>query len=199
MPRGRERIRLEDGLKLDLNKLMRDGFAKRGEFRRRLIDWHRIPSGEIVALGTIETDLSSEPFGWLALKLGRVDQRIQLGAVPRHFGGAQWYFMCPATGGDVSVLWLLPGANRFLSRQAWRRRVAYGSQFETPHDRALSAAQDLRYRLGGKDYVSLLDGIPPPKPKGMHWRTYEAKIKRCEAYEGICNQHLIRFVARFRR
>jgi hypothetical protein len=66
---------------------------------------------------------------------------------------------------------------RFLSRQAWGRRVAYGSQFETPQDRALSAAQNIRYRLGGKDYVSV-DGLLPPKPKGMHWRTYEVKIKR---------------------
>jgi hypothetical protein len=198
MPRWRERVRREDGLKLDLNKLMRDGFAKRGEFRRGLIHWCRIPSGEIVASGIIEADLSSGPFGWLMLKLGRIDQKIQLRAVSRHFGGAQWYFICPAAGRKVSVLWLPPGADRFWSRQAWGRQVAYGSQFETPLDRALSAAQDIRYRLGGKDYISL-EELSPPKPKGMHWCTYEAKINRCEAYEAICNQHLMRFVARFSR
>jgi hypothetical protein len=30
MPRPRQRVRLESGLKLDLNKLMRNGFAKPG-------------------------------------------------------------------------------------------------------------------------------------------------------------------------
>jgi hypothetical protein len=89
-----------------------------------------------------------------------------------------------------------PGARQFASRQAWGLQVAYGSQFETPHDRALSKAQDIRYRLGGQDYISV-DGLPPPKPKGMHWRTYEEKIKHCEAYEAICNQYLMRFVGRF--
>jgi hypothetical protein len=38
MPRSRERVRLEDGLKLDLDRLMRDCFAKRGEFRRGQVD-----------------------------------------------------------------------------------------------------------------------------------------------------------------
>jgi hypothetical protein len=186
MPRPRQRVRLEDGLKLDLimNKLIRDGFAKWGELRRGLIHWRRIRSGEIVSLGIIEANLLSEPFGWLTLEIGSLVQRIQLCAEWRHFGGVQWYFMCPASGRKASVLWLVPGAKRFLSRQAWGRQVAYGSQFETPHDRALSAAQDIRYRLGGKDYISLLHGLDPPKPKGMHWRTYEAKIKRCQAYEG---------------
>jgi hypothetical protein len=104
MPRPRERVRLEDGLKLDLNKLLRDGFAKRGELRGGLIHWRRIPSGEIVSLGIIEADLSSGPFGWLTLKLGGVEQKIPLQAASRHSGGAQWYFVCPATGRDASVL-----------------------------------------------------------------------------------------------
>ena len=37
MARWRERVRLEDGLKLDLNKLVRAGLAKRGEERQRCI------------------------------------------------------------------------------------------------------------------------------------------------------------------
>jgi hypothetical protein len=172
MPRSRYRVRLEDGLKLDLNHLFRDGFAKRGEVRRRFIFWHRVSFGDVVASGFIETDVRDEPFGWITLDLGKVQQRIQLHAVSRHFGGTQWYFLCPAAGGHASVLWLPPGADRFLSRKAWGRQVAYGSQFETPRDRALSQAQNLRYRLGGKDYLSLA-APDPPKPRGMHWRTYD--------------------------
>ena len=98
----------------------------------------------------------------------------------------------------VSVLWLPPGARRFASRQAWGRQVAYGSQFETPHDRALSAAQDIRYELGGKIFVSL-DEITPPKPKGMHRRTFEAKIKRLNRYESVCSQYEMALSERLKR
>jgi hypothetical protein len=38
---------LEDGLKLDLNRLFRDGFAKRDEVRRGLISSRRVQSGDI--------------------------------------------------------------------------------------------------------------------------------------------------------
>ena len=197
MGRWRYRVRLEDGLKLDLNRLIRDGFAKRGEVRRRLISWHRVSFGDVVASGVIETDLREEPFGWITLEIGKVEQRIQLHAVWRNFGGTQWYFMCPVSGGHASVLWLPPGATRFLSRKAWGRRVAYGSQFESPYDRAISQAQNIRYRLGGKEYLSLV-APDPPKPKGMHWRTYQAKLEQCEAFEMKWSFACAGFIARLK-
>ena len=192
------RVRLEDGLKLDMNKLLRDGFGKGGEQRMGSITWTRIPYGEVVASGTIAIDIRSTPFGWLTLALGRFQQRIQLHAAWRNFGGCQWYFICPVTGRDASVLWLPPGASRFQSRQSWGRQVAYGSQFQTWHDRALTRAQDIRYRLGGKEYISLLESLPLPKPKGMHWRTYQRKIQRCEACEDACLRHIRGFLRRYK-
>ncbi len=197
MSRPRERVQLEDGLKLDLNKLMRDGLMKRGQLRRGTITWSRCGSGELIARGDFESCLPPDSLGWLTLKIGALDQRIELRATQRHFGGEQWYFVCPVTGRRVSVLWLPPGARRFASRQAWGRQVAYGSQFETPHDRALSAAQDIRYELGGAIFVPL-DDTAPPKPKGMHWRKYEAKIKRLKRYETICLQRDMTLLARMR-
>jgi hypothetical protein len=197
MARWRERARLESGLKLDLNKLIRDGFAKQGERRRRVISWTYINTGETVASGSIETELRAHGNGWLTINLGGLDQSIRLRGVPRHFGGVQSYFACPQLGRNVSVLWMPPGAKRFLSRQAWGRQVAYGSQFETWHDRTLSLAQDIRYRLGGKDFISIA-GAMPPKPKGMHWRTYEALVKRCKAHEIKCNLYFWQFGSRLR-
>ena len=33
--------------------------------------------------------------GWICLELGDLDQWIELIALPRHYGGRQWYFLCP--------------------------------------------------------------------------------------------------------
>jgi hypothetical protein len=77
------------------------------------------------------------------------------------------------------------------------RQVAYGSQFETRRDRALSAAQAIRCKLGGKDYISIDDDMPP-KPKWMRWNTYERITRRCEANEAICNLYLLGFLARLK-
>ena len=199
MARWRERVRLEDGLKLDLNKLLRDGFGRTGETRWRRISWNRVGHSETIASGALELDLRDEEWARATLTLGRIEQSILLQAEPRRFGGVQWYFVCPATGRRVSVLWLVPGASRFLSRHAFGRQVAYGSQFETPGNRALSRAQDIRYGLGGKEYLSIIDGLTPPKPKGMHWRTYDALISRSERYERQSLAHLSAFLLRFHK
>jgi hypothetical protein len=198
MARWRKRVRLEDGPKLDLNRLIREGFAKQGEKRRRYICWTLTSTGETVAAGDVETELRADGDGWLTLKLGELDQRIKLRGAPRRFGGFQWYFLCPATWRPVSVLWFPPGAKRFQSRQTWGRQVAYGSQFDTPSDRAFSRAEEIRNRLGGRDFVAP-DGSAPPKPKGMHWRTYGALLECCEAYELKCDLYLVGLAARLKK
>jgi hypothetical protein len=199
MPRWRERVRLEDGLKLDLNTLIRQNLVRPRAAWGSTIIWSYRYSGEQIASGQVTADMSNASGGWFRIQLGTLDQRISLDAVPRHFGGQQWYFLCPRTWRPVSVLWKPPGARNFASRQAWGRQVAYGSQFETRHDRALSRAQDIRYRLGGPDHVSVIDGITPPKPKGMHRRTYETKLKRLEIYEGQCFHYLEGFLAHLKK
>ena len=197
MPRWRERVRLEDGLKLDLNQLVRQNLVRPGAAWGSTIRWNYRYSGEEIASGQVSADMTHDRRGWLRLQLGTFDQWIPLEAVPRHFGGRQWYFLCPATSLRASVLWKPPGANRFCSRQTWGRQVAYGSQFASPHDRALNAAQDIRYRLGWEDYASI-DDCMPPKPKWMRWRTYERIIQLCEANEAICNQYLWGILARLK-
>ncbi len=58
--------------------------------------------------------------------------------------------------------------------------------------------KDIICRLGGKDFLSVDDGVPP-KPKGMHSRTYQIQAKRFEAYELQCNLHLLRLEERLRK
>jgi hypothetical protein len=199
MARSRYRVRLEDGLKLDLNLLVRQNLIRPGASWGSTIHWTRLYSGEEVVSGRIAADMTSDRRGALFITVGRVDQTIYLEALPRAYGGRQWYFICPRTGQRASVLWKPPGADYFASRQTWGRQVAYGSQFETPHDRALSKAQNIRYRLGGAKYVPLIEGISPPRPKGMHLKTYEQIMKRCNRYESITDQYLVRLLSRLRR
>jgi hypothetical protein len=63
--------------------------------------------------------------GWLRIQLGNLDQWITLLPHARHFGGRQWYLICPIKDRPVSVLWKPNGAKRFCSRQTWGRQVAY--------------------------------------------------------------------------
>lgn len=195
MPRPRQRVRLEDGLKLDLNRLIRQKLVRPGAASESMILWSQRNSGREVAAGWLFADMTDDRFGSMRLKLGTADQQITLVALPRHFGGRQWYFLCPRTAWRVSVLWKPPGAAFFASRQTWGRQVAYGSQFETPHDRALSASQDIRYRLGGKDCLSTIDDFPL-KPKWMRWRTYDKIMRRYEAYENMANDRLVAIMNR---
>ncbi len=198
MARPRQRVRLEDGLKLDLNLAIRQNLVRPGAARDSAIFWRCRYSGDVVAAGHISADMTGDRRGWLRLQLGTLDQSIDLEARPRHYGGRQWYFICPYTGRRVSTLWKPPGARQFACRQAWGRQVAYGSQFESPRDRALSAAQDIRFELGGKAFLCI-DDFMPPKPKWMRWRTYETITGRCEAHEAVCHRYLAGFLAQLKK
>jgi hypothetical protein len=181
MSRARQRVRLERGLKLDLNWMIRKRLARPGKRCSCTIDWHGVA-------GHLTTDLTGERRGYIRLQIGDLDQSIGLEAAPRHFGGYQWYFVCPATRRRASVLWLPPGARHFASRQAWGRQVAYASQFQPAYIRVEAQFDKLVCRLGGSDFRSK-DGSLPRKPKGMHWRKYEAELDRCEALRNKENFH----------
>lgn len=84
-----------------------------------------------------------------------------------NYGGQRPWFLCPARGCGrrVAILYL---GNIFACRHCYQ--LAYDSQREAAHHRAMMRAQKIRVKLGG------LPGLAqrfPPKPKGMHWRTYE--------------------------
>ena len=197
MARSRQRVRLEDGLKLNINKLIGRGGIQPGSKTRAIVGLPQ-PYGEQSLSGVLTAELSYPVRGWMRLEFGSGDHWLELVTEPRHFGGRQWYFLCPQTGRRASVLWKPPGARSFASRQAWGRQVAYGSQFQSWPGRASLAARAIRYRLGGPDYADS-SGELPPRPKGMHWRTYEKTVRRYEAYKTIMDQDLIATLARMMR
>jgi hypothetical protein len=74
MARSRDRVCLEDGLKLDLNQLAQKGFVRRGaNIGTRGIRWTHSYWGEI-ASGTINADMSGRDGGWFRIRIGSLDQ-----------------------------------------------------------------------------------------------------------------------------
>lgn len=127
-------------------------------------------------------DFEPDGYGTLRVQLeGDTPQIIHLVSAPRHFGGRQWYFICGSTGRWASVLWRPPGATRFYARQAWRRQVAYQSQFLDRDNRAHLGQSKIKNRLIGDLDPDEWD--MPPKPKGMRWRTYQRHVDRFDRYE----------------
>ena len=133
MSRARQRICLQAGLHLNLNELAQYGLVRRGERTdTRIIRWVHPDRGE-VASGKVSADMVRPSGGWLDIQLEESAQRITLRCEPRHFGGVQWYIVCPALGLAVSVIWKPEGATEFRCRQAWGSQVAYLSQFGKLH------------------------------------------------------------------
>ena len=61
-----------------------------------------------------------------------ITYRVQLESVPKHFGGCEWYFICPATGKPCRTLYGI--GERFLSRSAYPDAM-YRSQTESKSTR----------------------------------------------------------------
>jgi hypothetical protein len=201
MPRPRQRVCLQDGLKLNLNRLIRQGIVQPGARSGPYgIQWTNNYTGEVVASGQITSDLCDRDEGWLKFEAGGFDQRIILIAQPRHFGGAQWYFVCPIMimNRRASVLWMPPGADRFCSRQTWGRSiVAYRSQFLGADNRAHAGQAKIKSRLIGDCDPDEWD--LPPKPKWMRWRTYNRYVERYDAYEDVLDRGTFELFAKLMR
>jgi hypothetical protein len=183
MARPRKRACLEEGLKLDLNQLIRDGTVKPGAATSRTIVWQGARSGEVVGVAVITADLTDLAFARVRILMRGLDQTIELIAQPRPFGGHQFYFSCPVWGLPASVLWKPPGAAKFCSREAWGKEVAYRTQLVGREGRARIGSDRIRSRLASDDKDSNWHSPPPQKPKWMRWPTYARLFDRYLDYE----------------
>ena len=177
---------VEDGLTLDLLKLVREKAIIPGKHVRGSLTWWNNHIDEERASIGYEADLIDPYAAWVRLHYRRdgtpEDYKVRLTVTYPHYGGIRWWFVCPANGSRTAKLHLPPGGNLFASRAAYR--LGYNSQQESPMFRYLSQAQAIRRRLGGS---TCIDEWFPRKPKGMHWKTYEKLQAKCERYERRCN------------
>ena len=180
-----QRIPLELGLQLNINRLISDGLIQPGKVTQPS-DFHWLDDeGDERATARIEGDLTNPSaddarHGTMRIHANWINQTIRLVGCSRHFGGVQWYFVCPAQGRFVSVLCSLPGQRFFVSRKSLGKQVAYLSQYHSPGARAHYSADKLCNRIGGAGASDEWD--VPPKPKWMRWRTYERLSNRIEKH-----------------
>ncbi len=157
-----------------------------------------------LALGAVRTPQWSrrgEPVGWITTirepdgeclildyathTLGSVwapvREAIDLVTTPGHHGGKRIWFLCPGCKSRRAVLFALDG--RFRCRAC--HRLAYSSTREDAAARSRRRLAVLRTSLGGSPVERVW--TIPPRPKGMHHRTYARLIQRIMKESGIHN------------
>ena len=187
MPRPLKRIPLELGLSLNINQLLRGGFIESGRITQ-LRNYHWLDADRAVkASAQIAADMTKgsmvayqDGYGEIRIVAEWIDQEVQLVARLRHFGGRQWYFVCPRQGQLVSVLWSPPGERFFAGRKSWGSNVAYLSQYYGHGARAHYNRIKLCDRIGAPGASEKWE--VPPKPKWMRWRTYNRLADRYKKY-----------------
>jgi hypothetical protein len=148
-----------------------------------------------------ETHIDGPWNGWVRLKYEmtdywtneplEIDDKIFLATSRPPFGGLRWWFVCPRLNRRVRKLYLPLGGRHFWSRRAYR--LAYASQRETVHDRAMRRARKLTLKLGGDP----ADDEYPDKPKRMRWTTYTRLMDKLIAADRVADERLIMHAARW--
>jgi hypothetical protein len=117
-----------------------------------------------------------------------VHQRVPIRWTLCHLGGERPWFVCSVSANGVYCgrpVAKLYGAGRlFACRHCYR--LGYAVQRGGLMDRAHHRLGRLHRKLGA-DYHGP-DGVPPPKPKWMRWRTYSRFALQIRAGEEHLNQ-----------
>ena len=146
--------------------------------------WSREPTGSIdVRPETDAVVLSYRSRDLAGSEWKSADQRVSVVWKKCTLGGERPWVLCRYCRRRVAKLYLGSDAV-FACRRCYG--LAYASQRESLRYRGICRARKIRMRLGGGP--SLLDPFPP-KPRGMHWSTYERLQRRAYAAEGFLYGH----------
>lgn len=102
------------------------------------------------------------------------DYTVYLSRSSCHYGGSRAWFVCPACGRRVAILY---GGSTYLCRHC--HQLAYESQRETSGGRAIRKADAIRKHLGW--VPGILNG-PGDRPKHMRHATF---LKLLTEYNGL--------------
>lgn len=176
--------KLDEGLKLDINRMKRQGQIRHSCYCSGDIQWTYTNTGEYASSLGYESNLMDEGNMWLRLKYShtpwwseeaeKVDYTIKIASTHPNYGGRRLWFICPITGRRAAVLHKPNTSSYFASRHAFN--MLYESQSQCPISRAAERKWKLINKLGGENFYYL-------KPKGMHRKTHERMLKEIEALE----------------
>ena len=161
---------------LDVRKLHREGSLRPGS--SSIISWSNADGKRTASMG-VKGGNDAVTLHY-TVTIGEkepedLDYRVPLSWTPCNYGAKRPCFLCPGQDCGRRVALLYQPGRYYLCRHCYD--LVYTSQQENPAFRLLSKAQNIRRSLGGS---AILDDPFPPKPKGMHWRTYKKLQRECE-------------------
>jgi hypothetical protein len=174
-----------DYLRMDVRFMERQGYLR--VFCGGSLYWSR--RGERVASINFRTESDRIVLSYRNRARGdeweSLEYSVLLDRTPCHYGGFRSWFLCPARGCGRRTATLF-GGRIFACRRCYE--LAYESQRQSRRDRAAERAEKILKRLRAEEYT-IFDSLPP-RPKGMHRRTYERlrlrySLARCQAISGI--------------
>lgn len=175
MARAKEKAATNEYRTLDIRSLSKAGVLSPGyscswEWKRR---------GKVMASIGVRTEShASVRLSYQVKSEGQPKQKdycVPITWTPCHLGGERPWFLCPCCSRRVAKLY---GGAVFACRHCWR--LNYASQQANKRDRASDRSWTLRQALGCDESFLCLPAEYIPKPKGMHWRTFERKIEQLQ-------------------
>lgn len=177
----------EDYLKLDIRKIARAGALKPHQWFN--LQWTR-RGGRTSDINISVKDRLTVELSYTARDDNgnrvQIEDGIEVSWSSCKYGGERPWWICPGCCKRVAVLY---GGKYFRCRKC--HGLAYGSQSETKLDRMMHRLQARRIKLGADG--NMFDAFPP-RPKGMHKRTYERESMRAiieeSRYWGVASKAL---------
>ena len=157
-----------DYAQLDVRRLQRQGLLTPG--LSSILQWNE-EDGEGASID-VHAETEKLKLSFTQFEKGAPESKIQgyviqIVRTKCHYGGARAWFLCPAGGCGRRVA-ILYGDRFFACRHCYQ--LTYESQTGSAQGRSLFRAAGIRRRLGGSGDMR----VPfPPRPKGMHRRTYD--------------------------
>jgi hypothetical protein len=153
---------VEDAVVIDVNRFRRDGLLVSGSSGQS-----RLADSEIDVPVEVSVESDARVIS-VSIARGWIYQEIALTRTPGTYGGERVWFECPSNSCSRRAVRLyLTAAMTFRCRICADLR--YESQGYRAPRRAAERAKAIRRRLGGRGV--LLDPFPP-RPSGMHRKTY---------------------------
>jgi hypothetical protein len=119
-----------------------------------------------------------------------MDYPVRIARTPCRYGGSRPWFRCPRCQCRRAVLYGTASDGRFGCRNCMR--LGYASEAEDALGRTWRRQRRLAARLGAEDDTDM----HPPRPKGMHQRTYERVLNQIWACEASRDEQLYLFMQR---